>query len=53
MHTPGPQQLSMNRDIAGSHSSAAEKSGLVGCIGMSTGERHLTFQRLVLPPSSG
>jgi len=29
---------SLNHDIAGSHSSAAEESGLVGCIGVSMGE---------------
>jgi hypothetical protein len=44
---------SLNRDIAGSHSSAAEEPRLVGCIGLSMGERYLTFQRLVLPLSSG
>jgi hypothetical protein len=44
---------SLNRDIAGSHSSAAEESGLVGRSGVSMGERYLTFKRLVLPLSSG
>ena len=44
---------SLNSDIAGSHSSAAEESGLVGCRGVSMGEPYLTFQRLVLPLSSG
>jgi len=44
---------SLNCDIAGSYSSAAEESSLVGCIGVSMGERYLTFQRLELPLSSG
>jgi len=44
---------SLNCDIAGSHSSAAEESGLVGRSGVSMDERYLTFQRLVLPLSSG
>lgn len=42
----------LNCDTAGSLSSAAEDSGLVGQIIVSLGERYLTLQRFVVPPSS-
>ena len=42
----------LNCDTADSLSSVAENSGLVGCTVVSLGERYLTLQRFVLPPSS-